>query len=125
MASNIGEGIEFAGIVSVIIAGINIIWGFLIIPIYVIVGFLGIIFAIVDLILFFYAMKTKKIYEEREYEKARDTTKNLMFLGFVFGLIILGFIFYLSYKNLDEIITKKYLVKAPEKPFYPPPQFPQ
>ena len=124
MASDIGESLEFGSIVSVIIAGINTIWGFLLIPIYVIVGFLGIGFAIIDLILFFYAMKTKKIYEKKNYEKARDITRNLMLLGFVFGLIVLGFIFYFPYKNIDNIVTNKYLVKAPEKPFYSPPQFP-
>ena len=124
MMGDISENLEFAGIVSVIIAGVNTIWGILLLPFYMVIGALGISFAIINLFSFFYAMKTKKMYEERDYESARDNAKYLMLFGFLFGLVVLGIPFYFAYKNLDEIITKKYLVKAPEEPFYPPPQFP-
>ena len=126
MASDIGENLEFTSIASVVIGGINIIWGFLLIGgVYYLLGLFGIVSAIIDIFIFFYALKIKKLYENKNYEGVRSEIKKIMILGFVFGLIVLGVLLYISYRHIDDIIIKKHLVRAPGEPFYPPPQFPQ
>ncbi len=118
---DVGEAIMFVSYLSLVMAGINIIWGMFLYP----WGLVGFSFAVVDIVLFFLAKATRDIYDARDYEKARDRMKIISFTGFVTGLIIVGVYAYRVYVNLDNIITSRYLVRATPGEIFSPPQFPR
>ena len=118
---DLGESLMFVSYISLVMAGVNIIWGMFLYPF----GLLGFIFAAVDIVLFFLAKQAKDIYVARDYEGAKKKEYLVMLLGFIFGLVVIGAFAYPPYKELDRIVTKKYLVKAQPKQYYAPPQFPR
>ncbi len=118
---DVGESIMFVSYLSLVMAGVNIIWGMFLYP----WGIIGFIFAIVDIALFFFAKSAKDVYNARDYESARDKMKIIAAIGFITGLIIVGFYGYKVYQTLDNIITRRYLVKATPGEIYTPPQFPR
>ncbi len=118
---DLGEDIMFVAYLSLVVAGLNIIFGMFFYP----YGLIGFAFSVVDLILFFIAKNTKDVYEARDYDNARDRMKIITILGFITGVIIVGIYAYRIYQNLDSIITRRYLVKTHPGEVYAPPQFPR
>ncbi|NPA75587.1 MAG: hypothetical protein GXO25_05860 [Euryarchaeota archaeon] len=116
-----GEALSLLTTLSVAIAGINIVWGIFLYP----WGLLGFAFAAVDIGLFFLSLKIKDLYEERNYEEALSLLKIMVILGFICGLVIIGAFAYPRYRELDDIVSKKYLIKSAPGQIYSPPQFPK
>ena len=114
------ESLALLSTLAVAIAGVNIIWGIFLYP----WGFIGFAFAAVDVYLFFLAQSIRRDYDERDYENALKRMHVFILAGFICGLIILGLIAYKPFRELDDIITKKYLIKGTPGKVFGPPQFP-
>ena len=117
---DVGETIMFVAYLSLVVAGINIIWGMFFYP----WGIIGFAFAGVNVAMFFMATRAKEVYGARDYERARSSMFILSLLGFTCGLVVVGVFAYQIYRVLDDIVDRKYLVKAKRSDFYAPPQFP-
>ncbi len=114
--------IDFAKMLAVISAGLNIIWGMFVLPL----GFIGFALAAVSVFMFLGLDKVHHYYKDKRYETSRDLARFYMYLGLISGFIITGFAIYRIYAHLDDIVMKKYLVQPPPPaPRFAPPQFPQ
>jgi len=120
MSEDIDENLMFVAYLSLVMVGVNIIWGMFCYP----WGLIGFAFAAVDIPLFFMAKKARDLYVSGDYEKSSKVEKLAMYFGFVFGLVVVGVFAYKMYARLEKIITQRYLVKVSHKEYYAPPQFP-
>lgn len=118
----VGESFEMAIVLSIFVAGINALWGILMLP----WGLIGIIFAFVDIFIALFSKSTKSLYLQGNYEKARDNLKILWPLGILFGLIFLGVYFYLIYLSVEELVVRNHLIRDVEDlPLFASPKIPQ
>ncbi len=117
--SSTDEYLSILPTLSLALAGINIVWGIFLYP----WGLLGFGFAAADIYLFFLALKIKEEYESRMYENALKKLRIFVPIGIVCGLIILGVVARSAQVKIDDVVTKKYLIRSSPKIFSPP-QFP-
>ena len=114
------ENTSLLSTLSVVIAGVNFIWGMFIFP----WGIYGFLSGFVDIYLFFLVLKIKAHYTARDYQEALKLSRYGIILGFLFGLVVLGVLSYVIYRELDEIIVRAHLVRGKPEIVYAPPQFP-
>ncbi len=119
-SSGYEDNLSFIPTLALAIAGINIVWGIFLYP----WGLLGFAFAAVDIYLFFLSLKIREQYEARMYEDALRNLNIFVPLGFVCGLLVLGAAARPVQKRIDDIITKRILIKSSPGKVFAPPQFP-
>ena len=117
---DVEESTSLLSIISIVIAGVNFMWGMFIFP----WGLFGFISGFVDIYLFFFALKIRAYYLVRDYKKAKELAHYGIFLGLLFGLVITGIFTYTIYRGLEEIIIRAHLVRGKPGIVYAPPQFP-
>ncbi len=108
-------------LVTIVIAGVNFIWGMFIFP----WGLFAYASGIIDILLFFLSLKARSLYLMRNYHYARRIVYYCTILGFIFGLVITGIIAYRVYREIDDIILRRHLVRGKGSIIYAPPQFPK
>ncbi len=118
----VGESLNMAIVLSIFVAGINALWGILLLP----WGLIGIIFAFLDIFIAFLSKTTRDSYMQGNYVKTRDDLKILWPLGIFFGLVFLGVYFYLIYLSVDNLVVRSHLIRDVEDlPMFASPKIPQ
>ncbi len=119
---SVGEALELGIILTIFVAGLNALWGILLLP----WGVVGVAFSLVDILITFYVKKVKIEYAQGDYEDARAILRILWPFGVVFGIIFLGIYLYLVYSTLEELWIKTHLIRNVEElPTYVSPKIPQ
>ncbi len=101
-ADTIKSLVRIAGIISLVIGILNLIWGAMLLI--VLVGIVGIVFAIIDIWLYSRCNHVVKLIESGDLRRAKEETLIPMILGFIFSWIIVGILLLIAYIKYDEAI---------------------
>ncbi len=101
-ADTIKSLVRIAGIISLVIGILNLIWGIMLLI--VLVGIIGVVFAIIDIWLYSRCNHIVRLIESGDLRKAKEETLVPMILGFIFSWIIVGILLLIAYIKYDEAI---------------------
>ncbi len=120
---NLRESMETAVLFSIVMIGINALWGIFLLP----WGIIGIIFAFLNILTALLTKKAEIPYEEGRYEEAMEALKLPMILGFIFGWIVLGYYIYRISSSIEDMVIKSKLIReaVEEREFYHSPKIPE
>ncbi len=123
MDRGIGESIEFGILLSILMAGLNGLWGIFFLP----WGIIGIIFSLLNIFSTLLMNQGKNNYLKGDYEYSRKKLKMSTILNFIFGWVLLGIYTYRLYISVDNLIIRSHLIREVEEPapLYASPKIPR
>ncbi len=123
MDRGIGESIEFGILLSILMAGLNGLWGIFFLP----WGIIGIIFSLLNIFSTLLMNQGKNGYLKGDYEYSRKKLKMSTILNFIFGWVLLGIYTYRLYISVDNLIIRSHLIREVEElaPIYASPKIPR
>ncbi len=123
MDRGIGESIEFGILLSILMAGLNGLWGIFFLP----WGIIGIIFSLLNIFSTLLMNQGKNNYLKGDYEYSRKKLKMSTILNFIFGWVLLGIYTYRLYISVDNLIIRSHLIREVEElaPIYASPKIPR
>ncbi len=123
MDRGIGESIEFGILLSILMAGLNGLWGIFFLP----RGIIGIIFSLLNIFSTLLMNQGKNGYLKGDYEYSRKKLKMSTILNFIFGWVLLGIYTYRLYISVDNLIIRSHLIREVEElaPIYASPKIPR
>ena len=101
-ADTISSLVNIAGILSLIIGIIIIIFGAVFL--FVFIGIFLIAMGVLDIVIYTECNSIRKLIGERRYREAKSKTLTWAIVGFIFGWFVVGILLIIAYLKFDDLI---------------------